>query len=229
MGSPTDTYRVTIIGAGIIGLTTACTLLKEYAANENLQLTIVSEKFSPETTGDVSAGYWEPYGLGNIDGKVLRWAGYTHNIFLSEYFSNKAALAGIMKITSYRIRGFNGQNQTDEKPEFAQLTRHSRVLNQHEISMFDHLKITSGYAMSSIIVELRKYLPQLLRFLEEDHRVKFIKKKIHSFVELKDTADVVINCTGLASRHLAGDQTVRPARGQVFYFNFSLISIFQGE
>ena len=38
MSRSSDTYRITIIGGGIIGLTTACTLLKEYATNENLEL-----------------------------------------------------------------------------------------------------------------------------------------------------------------------------------------------
>ncbi|CAF4703034.1 unnamed protein product, partial [Rotaria magnacalcarata] len=78
--------------------------------------------------------------------------------------------------------------------------RHSHSLDQHELAMFDHLKPKSGFVMVSVAVEVRKYLPQLLRFLSEDSRVKFIKKKIHSLIELKDKADVVINCTGLASR-----------------------------
>jgi glycine/D-amino acid oxidase-like deaminating enzyme len=82
--------------------------------------------------------------------------------------------------------------------------------------MFDHLKPTSGFAMSSVVVEVSKYLPELYRFLAQDYRVRFIKKKIHSIIELKDKADVVINCTGLASRYLVGDQTIRPARGQVY-------------
>ena len=63
-------YRITIIGAGIIGLTTACTLLKEYSTNENFQLTIISETFSPNTTGDVSAGCWQPYGFAKLDKKT---------------------------------------------------------------------------------------------------------------------------------------------------------------
>ncbi|CAF1262081.1 unnamed protein product [Rotaria sp. Silwood1] len=219
MSSLADTYRITIIGAGIIGLTTACTLLKEYAANENLQLTIISEKFTPETTGDTSGGFWEPYGFKNIDERILRWAAYTYDIFVSEFFSTKAARAGVMKLALYRLRGFNGQNKDDikaiEKPKYVGLVRHFRLLDQHELGMFDHLKPTSGYAVSSVAVEVIKYLPQLQRFLSEDGRVKFIKKKIHSLIELKDKADVVINCSGLASRHLVGDQTVRPARGQI--------------
>ncbi|CAM4828155.1 unnamed protein product [Rotaria magnacalcarata] len=219
MSSSSNTHRITIVGAGIIGLTTACTILKEYAANENLQLTILSEKFSPETTGDISAGFWEPYGLDAVDKRILRWAGYTYDIFLSEFFSTKAALAGIIKLPSYSLQGYNGQNikddETTKKPEFLKLVRHSHSLDQHELAMFDHLKPKSGFVMVSVAVEVRKYLPQLLRFLSEDSRVKFIKKKIHSLIELKDKADVVINCTGLASRDLVGDQTLRPARGQV--------------
>ncbi len=89
--------------------------------------------------------------------------------------------------------------------------------------MFDHLGSVAGFVMSSIVTEVRRYLPQLKRFLEQDSRVKFIKKKISSLSELKDEADVVINCSGLGARDLVGDLTVRPARGQVrsidyFYF-----------
>jgi len=224
MSRSNNPYRITIIGAGIIGLTTACTLLKEYAANENLQLTILSETFSPNTTGDVSAGYWEPYGLEKIDENILRWGGYTYDIFLNEFFSTKAARAGIMKISAYNLKGFDGQNKTNDqiniKPPYSEFVRNFRLLDKHEISMFDHLKPTSGWVMSSFVVEVSKYLPQLYRFVAQDCRVKFIEKKIHSIIELKDKADVVINCAGLASRFLVGDQKVRPARGQVYLIQF---------
>lgn len=219
MSRSDETYRIIIVGAGIIGLTTACTLLKEYANNDNIQITIVSESFSPYTTGDISAGYWEPYGLENLDERTLRWAGYSYRIFLEEYFSNKAARAGVMKMTSYVLKGFAGQqnakNHVFIKPKFSELVRHFRQLDQHEIGLFDHLQPLSGFAMSSIAVEMSKYLPQLHRFLARDVRVRFIKRKIHSINELKDKANLIINCSGLASRYLVGDQTIRPARGQV--------------
>jgi hypothetical protein len=213
-------YCITIIGAGIIGLTTACTLLKEYSLNEDFQLVIISETFSPETTGDISAGYWEPYGFESLDERTLRWAGHTYEIFMSEFFSDKAARAGIMKMSGYTLQGFNGQNNGKNvfKPQFSTLVRHFRMLDEYEIEMFDHLKPTSGFVMSSIAIEVRYYLRELRRFLAQDFRVKFIKKKIYSFNELINQTNLIINCTGLGSRQLANDETVRPARGQVKSF-----------
>lgn len=208
-------FRVTIIGAGIIGLTTACTLLKEYNSIDNLQLKIVSETFSPNTTGDVSAGYWEPYGLENIDERTLRWAGYTYDIFMEEFFSTKADRAGIIKLPSYTLRKYRDANKFSTKPAFSSLVRHSRMLDEHEMKMFAHLQPNSGFVMSSVVVEVSKYLPQLQRYLAQDARVKFIQRKIHSLAEFKDKTDVLIHCSGLAARHLANDESVRPARGQV--------------
>jgi len=217
--SDNPNYRVIVIGRGIIGLTTACTLLKEYTSNDNLQLTIIGETFSPETTGDVSAGFWEPYGLNLSDQRILDWAGYTYDIFMDEYFSTKAARAGLIKMNTYNLKSREGQEASNENnfdfPPFLSLVRHYRILKDPEIRMFDHLGPVTGYVMSSIVTEARRYLPQLQRFLERDPRIKFIKKKIHSLSELKDEADVVINCSGLGARDLVGDLNVRPARGQV--------------
>jgi len=50
--------RVCVIGAGIIGLPTAYRLQE---ALPDIDITIVAEEFSPNTTGDGSAGFWRPY------------------------------------------------------------------------------------------------------------------------------------------------------------------------
>jgi hypothetical protein len=74
------------------------------------------------------------------------------------------------------------------------------MLDKYEIGIFCHLKPTSGFVMTPITVEVRYYLKELRRFLAQDSRVKFIKKKIHSFNEL-------------------ANQTIRLARGQVTSIN----------
>lgn len=208
-----DKPRVILVGAGIIGLTTACTLLKEYSAHKDLRLTIIAERFTPETTGDVSAGYWEPYGFESLDERILCWAGYTYDIFVSEFFSSKAARAGIMKMPAYTLHGHDKMHQM--KPEYSTLVRHFRTLDAHETKLFDHLKPVSGFVMSTVTIEVRCYLRELQQFLARDPRVRFISKKIHSFNELRDRADLIIHCSGLGARQLANDLTVRPARGQV--------------
>jgi len=52
--------KIAVIGAGIIGLTSAYRILESIP---NVQIVVIAEKFSPDTTSDVSAGYWEPYCL----------------------------------------------------------------------------------------------------------------------------------------------------------------------
>ena len=49
--------KVAIIGAGICGVSSAICLQQ---ADPTLELTIISEKFSPDLTSDGAAGFWEP-------------------------------------------------------------------------------------------------------------------------------------------------------------------------
>lgn len=45
--------------------------------------------------------------------------------------------------------------------------------------------------------------------------VKILKKTVHDFSELEGQYDVVVNCTGLQSKWLCGDNTVTAVRGQI--------------
>lgn len=51
--------RIAIIGAGVIGTTTAIRLQEQF--ENSVSVTIFSEEFSPNTTGDISAGLWGPF------------------------------------------------------------------------------------------------------------------------------------------------------------------------
>ena len=53
--------EVCILGAGVIGLSTALRLQQQVPG---VSVTIVSEEFSPDTTSDGAAGIWGPYMLG---------------------------------------------------------------------------------------------------------------------------------------------------------------------
>lgn len=51
--------KILVVGAGVCGLTSAVQIAEFYKGT--LEVTLVSEKFSPDTTGDGSAGLWSPY------------------------------------------------------------------------------------------------------------------------------------------------------------------------
>lgn len=52
-------YNVAVIGAGVIGLTTAVKIQERFGTT--VSVTIFTENVSPNTTGDISAGLWTPY------------------------------------------------------------------------------------------------------------------------------------------------------------------------
>ena len=57
---PDMVFRVCIVGGGIIGLSTGL-FLKRMEQNDDLEVTIVTDKTTPETTADGAAGIWGPY------------------------------------------------------------------------------------------------------------------------------------------------------------------------
>jgi D-amino-acid oxidase len=56
--------KIIVIGAGVNGLSSAVKIA-EYFFRQSVQVTLVSEDVSPNTTGDVSAGLWGPYLIGS--------------------------------------------------------------------------------------------------------------------------------------------------------------------
>lgn len=56
--------KIIIIGAGVNGLSCAVKVA-EFFLRQNVQVTLVSEDVSPNTTGDISAGLWGPYLIGS--------------------------------------------------------------------------------------------------------------------------------------------------------------------
>jgi D-amino-acid oxidase len=64
------------------------------------------------------------------------------------------------------------------------------------------------------VAEMPLYLP----FLERQAQalgVTFERREVHSLAEALAEADVVVNCTGLGAREVAGDERLFPIRGQV--------------
>lgn len=64
------TIKICVIGAGVIGLSTAVQLIEKFG--KNVSVTIVTDDLSPNTTGDGSAGLWGPYLCGSTSESNLK-------------------------------------------------------------------------------------------------------------------------------------------------------------
>lgn len=57
--------RVAILGGGINGFSCAVRVQEHFQSRgQAIQVTVLSDQFTPNTTGDGSAGLWGPYLLG---------------------------------------------------------------------------------------------------------------------------------------------------------------------
>ncbi|XP_055936508.1 D-amino-acid oxidase-like [Argiope bruennichi] len=199
--------KVAVIGGGVIGITTAVVIAEHL---DNVQVTVISDKWSPDTTGDGSAGYWAPYLLGDLPPDTLReWCKKSSEIFQEIFQSAKAVEYGVGLLPVYCIFSYA---PTDDSV-FNDLYLDYRPMTKKELSVFPS-KYCYGISITSFFAECTKLLPALMKRIEKRDG-RFIEKKIYSFSELAGKYDVVINCTGIGARNLVPDPEVTPIRGQV--------------
>ena len=55
--------KICVVGAGFIGLSTAVNLVTSVPLGECWEVTLVADKFSPNTTSDGAAGLFKPHAI----------------------------------------------------------------------------------------------------------------------------------------------------------------------
>ncbi|KAG5683753.1 hypothetical protein PVAND_013018 [Polypedilum vanderplanki] len=56
--------KIYIVGAGICGISAAVQIAENFK-NQNVEVIVIAEKFTPNTTSDLVAGLWGPYLMGS--------------------------------------------------------------------------------------------------------------------------------------------------------------------
>lgn len=197
--------KVCVIGAGIIGLSSALRILESI---DDVEVTIISENFSPYTTTDVAAGFWTPYRMGNTPNHLIkRWGGDTYNYLMELSESEEAKRCGVHMLSGYYLF------YKEKKDVFwKDIVLHFRDLTTKELQMFPLAK--DGAFFTSVLVTGSIYLPWAMsKFVAKGGRVK--KRKVNSLSELTPNYDAIINCCGLGSYALLNDHKLNPIRGQV--------------
>jgi D-amino-acid oxidase len=183
--------RVIVVGAGVVGLSSAVRLLQG-----GHEVSVVARDLPLETTSAVAGGLWYPHRAYPFE-RVTAWSGTTY-----------AELARLAEDESYGVDLREGTEllRTDAPPPWwaeavPRLTATGTV--------------PPGYAAARSFVAPVVDMPVYLRRLQA--RVEELGGTVTRMAlsALPDQADVVVNAAGLGARLLGEDGSVLPVRGQV--------------
>lgn len=189
--------KVTVIGAGVIGLSTA----HELAAAGH-QVTVIADQQPQQTVSAVAAAIWFPYHSENSEAADL---------LLARSLARFEQLSGIAE-TGIDLRyGLNLEGSADEDRSWAKIVTNATEAPAEAIPP---IAAAGMHATVPVIT-----MPTYLSWLQDQAAalgVRFIWRTVRSFDELQDEADVVVLAAGLRGGELTGDdQSVYPIRGQV--------------
>ena len=195
---------VAVIGAGVMGLTTA-RLVQE----AGFPVTIYAKALPPDTTSNIAGGQWHPFGHFQRSAVTPEWR--AQYLAAAEYSWRRFQ---IMVGDDYGIRWLPTYVEREDGAEpslFPYFPPESRALAPAEHPFpIGHLA-----RYDTMYVETGRYLRQLTR----DLQIAGGTIRIREFQTPADIAALpellVFNCTGLGARALFGDQDLLPIRGQL--------------
>lgn len=188
--------KLRVVGAGIIGLTSALRL-----AQAGHAVDLVAAGTGEHTTSSVAAALWYPY-RAYPELVVTRWSAVTYDVL-----RNLAADPS----TGVRLRhGRELFRQPVPDPWWrSAVPTLDRVAGERLPSGY-----LDGYELTVPVIDMALHLPWLLGQLSALNvpvRIDHLGKLADAF----DGVDAVVNCAGLGARELVDDSTLLPVRGQV--------------
>ena len=184
--------HVTVVGAGVVGLTTALELQAR-----GHDVTVVAEHFQQPTVSAVAGAVWMPYQVGQRDRHLVYQLAHSTRRWLGGLASS-APEAGVDLLDFYEI---DPSVDRGERPWWASTELRAAAAPVAGAPLAWHFRAPR--------VEPSLFLPYLARQLARPIE----RRRVSSLQELP--GDVVVNCTGLGARELVGDPQLRGVFGQV--------------
>jgi D-amino-acid oxidase len=203
LGLPGHSGAVAVLGAGVMGLTTA-----RLAQEAGFPVTIYAAALPPDTTSNIAGGQWAPASYYREGSVTPEW-----RVQLAAALEYSWRRFQIMVGDDYGIRWlptyFEGQINPSDVASRYQTAAEELGRDRHPFNL-DHV-----FRYTTMYVETGRFLRQMLR----DVQGAGARIEVRSFGSPAELAalpeKLVFNCTGLGSRALFGDQDLHPMRGQL--------------
>ena len=190
-----------MIGAGVIGLTTAVCL-----AESGLRVTIRTASPPGETTSAVAGAIWGPHLVEDSE-RVTRWCATTLSTLIS--------LAGDPGTGVRLVSGVEAGRGPGSALDWA-----APLARLGEISACPAASLPAGFMVgwryTAPVVSMPVYLDYLLgRFRRAGGELRAGQVASLAQAAAEATAPVLVNCTGAGAHDLVPDPALTPVRGQV--------------
>ena len=184
--------RILVLGAGVTGLTAGVRL-----AEAGCDVHLLARELPLETTSAVAAALWYPYRIAP-EQRVAAWSMSSYAVF--RLLAETEPDCGVVLREGVEVVRSRG-----EAPAWTASVPGWRRLD------FAPPPYRDGWTFPAPVIEMPVYLSWLRSRLEAAGGTLTRM----ALTELPDSADLVVNCSGLGARRLAGDSSVEPVRGQV--------------
>lgn len=190
--------EVVVIGAGVIGLSTALAL--EEAGHH---VRILAAETGDAIVSSVAGAVWYPFKVGPID-KVPKWAGITRDWLLT--LAKTTPQAGVDILTRVELA------DDDRRPWWADAAPDLAIVRDYFGQPFPR-GAKLAWKFSAPRAEPRHFLPWLQSQLNAKVETATVTSLEQTLTDQR--ADYLINCTGLKARALTGDRELVGVFGQV--------------
>jgi D-amino-acid oxidase len=200
---------VLVIGAGVVGLTTAVLL-----AEDGLAVRVRASRPPRYTTSAAAGAIWGPH-LVNHD-SVLQWCRESLDIFhdLARHHDTGVRMLGGLEVA----------RQPMAAPEWMSLLDGFRDCRPDELPA----GFAAGWQYVAPVMDMPAYLDYLARRLV-DAGAKLETGTVTSLDEVCTQAPIAVNCTGFGARKLVPDAGLTPVRGHIVVVDNPGIETFFAE
>ncbi len=193
------TRSVVVVGGGVVGLTCALALAREY------DVTVVADTFGIDSPSVVATAIWHIYLVDPNDQRTLLWSQQTLEKLVE--LSVKQPLAGVRLVAGTELfrRG------EPALPSWHLIPPSFSLMSANELAAYPG--VVWGYRITAPVAEMSTYLSWLQSECSQSE-INFVERRLDSIYDAFDYAPVVVNCTGFGAKTLVSDTSLRPVRGQ---------------